>query len=82
MVHILQILSRLVTLPYTVRYNYSVIMQALEEVGFVNVIAEDRSEQFVDVLQKELNRTLAIKDDFVRVRQLRLQNMLPTQVHF
>ncbi|KAK2150790.1 hypothetical protein NP493_2730g00001 [Ridgeia piscesae] len=36
--------------------------KALDDVGFVNVIAEDRTEQFVDVLQKELNRTLAIKD--------------------
>ena len=46
-------------------------MQVLEDVGFVNVIAEDRTDQFIDVLQKELNRTMAIKDDFVRVRQLK-----------
>ena len=43
----------------------------LEDVGFVNVIVEDRTDQFVDVLQKELNRTMAVKDDFVRVRQLK-----------
>ncbi|KAK2160634.1 hypothetical protein NP493_1634g00028 [Ridgeia piscesae] len=40
--------------------------KVLEDVGFVNVIAEDRTDQFVDVLQKELNRTMAIKDDFIR----------------
>ena len=55
----------------TFSYNYCVIMQVLEDVGFVNVIAEDRTDQFVDVLQKELNRTMAIKDDFIRVRQLK-----------
>ena len=42
----------------------------LEDVGFVNVIVEDRTDQFVDILQRELNRTMVIKDDFVRVRQL------------
>ena len=63
----------IVAFSVAARYNFSVIMQALEDVGFMNVIAEDRTEQFVDVLQKELSRTLAIKDDFVKVRQLRFK---------
>ena len=55
----------------TCSYNFCVITQVLEDVGFVNVIVEDRTDQFVDILQRELNRTMVIKDDFVRVRQLK-----------
>ncbi|XP_013391180.1 phosphoethanolamine N-methyltransferase-like [Lingula anatina] len=38
----------------------------LEKVGFVNVRAEDRTDHFIDVLQRELKRTESIKDDFIK----------------
>ncbi|KAI0226388.1 Phosphoethanolamine N-methyltransferase [Lamellibrachia satsuma] len=40
--------------------------KVLEDAGFVNVLAEDRTDQFMAVLQKELNRTQAIKDEFIK----------------
>ncbi|KAM9301526.1 uncharacterized protein PAF06_014724 [Gastrophryne carolinensis] len=40
--------------------------QFLEKVGFVNVQAQDRTQQFVDVLNKELARTQEIKEEFVQ----------------
>lgn len=42
-------------------------MQVLEDVGFVNVKAEDRTGQFVKMLEKELKRIENIKDDFIKV---------------
>ncbi|XP_040184807.1 phosphomethylethanolamine N-methyltransferase-like isoform X2 [Rana temporaria] len=39
--------------------------QFLEKVGFVNVQAQDRTEQFVQVLNKELTRTQEIKQEFI-----------------
>jgi len=37
----------------------------LESVGFTSVVAEDRTQHFVEVLKEELARTLAHKDAFV-----------------
>jgi phosphoethanolamine N-methyltransferase len=39
--------------------------KVLEEVGFVSVKAEDRTDMFVESLKKELNRINDIKDDFI-----------------
>ncbi|ETP40953.1 hypothetical protein F442_11791, partial [Phytophthora nicotianae P10297] len=39
--------------------------KVLESVGFTSVLAEDRTEQFVEVLKDELTRTLAQKEQFV-----------------
>ncbi|XP_077312409.1 uncharacterized protein LOC143933399 [Lithobates pipiens] len=39
--------------------------QFLEKVGFVKVQAQDRTEQFVQVLNKELARTQEIKKEFI-----------------
>nr|DBA17099.1 TPA: hypothetical protein GDO54_002594 [Pyxicephalus adspersus] len=39
--------------------------QFLEKVGFVNVQAQDRTEQFVQVLNKEVTRTQEIKQEFI-----------------
>ncbi|RLN71560.1 hypothetical protein BBJ28_00020808 [Nothophytophthora sp. Chile5] len=38
----------------------------LEAVGFTSVVAEDRTQHFVEVLKEELERTLANKDEFVK----------------
>ncbi|CAH2325008.1 phosphomethylethanolamine N-methyltransferase-like, partial [Pelobates cultripes] len=38
----------------------------LESVGFVNVDAQDRTDQFVQVLNVELKRTQEIKEDFLK----------------
>lgn len=42
--------------------------QLLEQAGFVRVRAEDRSKQFIQVLERELKTTETIKDDFVKVK--------------
>lgn len=42
--------------------------QVLEEAGFVNVKADDRTDLFVESLEKELTRTEKIKEDFVKVK--------------
>lgn len=39
----------------------------MEKAGFVNVKADDRTDLFVESLEKELVRTETIKDDFVKV---------------
>ncbi|RLN72326.1 hypothetical protein BBJ28_00022127 [Nothophytophthora sp. Chile5] len=39
--------------------------ELLERVGFVDVVAEDRTEQFVEVLKEELRRTYGNKAEFV-----------------
>jgi len=39
----------------------------LEEVGFVNVRAEDRTELFVRMLKKEVKRLTDIQEEFVKV---------------
>ncbi|TMW60908.1 hypothetical protein Poli38472_000950 [Pythium oligandrum] len=38
----------------------------LEKVGFTEVVAEDRTEHFVEVLKEELERTLINKDEFIQ----------------
>ena len=40
--------------------------QLLEEVGFVSVRAEDRTELFVRMLKKELKRLTDSHDEFVK----------------
>uniref|UniRef100_A0A8C5MS06 phosphoethanolamine N-methyltransferase n=1 Tax=Leptobrachium leishanense TaxID=445787 RepID=A0A8C5MS06_9ANUR len=40
--------------------------QFLENVGFVNVDAQDRTKQFVDILNIELRRTQEIKEEFIK----------------
>lgn len=40
--------------------------KVLGDVGFESVEAQDRTEQFVEVLKEELERTLAQEDEFVR----------------
>ncbi|XP_074645106.1 uncharacterized protein LOC141914452 [Tubulanus polymorphus] len=40
--------------------------KVLEEVGFVNVKAEDRTQMFVDVLKNEVAKTENIKDEFIK----------------
>lgn len=42
-------------------------MQFLEEAGFCNVRAEDRTVQFIEVIEAELKRAEAIKDEFTEV---------------
>ncbi|KAF4323930.1 hypothetical protein BBO99_00002355 [Phytophthora kernoviae] len=39
--------------------------RVLESVGFSSVVAEDRTQHFVEVLKEELDRTLSHKDEFV-----------------
>jgi len=41
--------------------------QLLEEVGFVSVRAEDRSETFLRILKKELKRLTDNRDKFLKV---------------
>lgn len=43
------------------------VWQLLEDVGFVNVKAEDKTDLFVRMLKKELKRLTDIHDDFVKV---------------
>jgi len=40
--------------------------KVLESVGFVNVNAMDRTDQFINVLKSELEMTEKIKDDFIK----------------
>jgi phosphoethanolamine N-methyltransferase len=40
--------------------------KVLEMAGFQNVIAEDRTEQFVSVLKEELEKTLRNKEEFIQ----------------
>jgi len=40
--------------------------KVLENAGFVNVNAQDRSAQFVDVLHSEIKKTESIKDEFIK----------------
>ncbi|KAK7505822.1 hypothetical protein BaRGS_00003093 [Batillaria attramentaria] len=47
-------------------YSPSRYGKLLEEAGFVNVRAEDRSEQFKQVLQRELKTAEAIKNEFIQ----------------
>lgn len=50
--------------------SFGVKFQVLEQAGFVNVKAEDRTDLFVKSLEKELVKTEKIKDEFVKVNQL------------
>lgn len=38
----------------------------LSKVGFTDVVAEDRTDHFVEVLKEELDRTLLNKDEFIK----------------
>jgi hypothetical protein len=49
--------------------------ELLSNVGFVNVRAEDRTEQFVQVLQTELARIKSIENEFTKV----ISNFLPNK---
>ncbi|CAL1532532.1 unnamed protein product [Lymnaea stagnalis] len=40
--------------------------KVLEAAGFVNVRAEDRTQQFADILRTEIERTERIKDEFIQ----------------
>lgn len=42
-------------------------LQFLEEAGFCNVRAEDRTAQFIEVIEAELKRAEAIKEEFIQV---------------
>ena len=44
------------------------VLQLLEQAGFVNVRAEDRSKQFLQVLHREIRTTEAIRDEFIKVK--------------
>lgn len=50
-----------------VNLYFSPLLQLLEDVGFVNVRAEDRTDQFVNMLKKELQRMKDIREDFIKV---------------
>lgn len=39
----------------------------IENVGFIDVKAEDRTQQFTDMLQKEVQRVEENKEEFVKV---------------
>ncbi|XP_053576004.1 uncharacterized protein LOC128665812 [Bombina bombina] len=49
-----------------VLYTPSEYGQLLEKAGFVNVQAQDRTKQFVQVLNAELKRTKEIKEEFLQ----------------
>ena len=42
-------------------------MQVLENAGFINVDAQDRTSHFINVLKSEIKKTEAIKDEFIKV---------------
>lgn len=52
-----------------------VLPQFLTEAGFCNVLAEDRTAQFIQVIETELKRAEAIKEEFIEV-QLHHKNSL------
>ncbi|MED6267687.1 hypothetical protein CHARACLAT_014717 [Characodon lateralis] len=41
-------------------------MQFIQEAGFCNVRVEDRTAQFIQVMQTELQRAEAIKEEFIQ----------------
>lgn len=43
--------------------------QFLKEAGFCNVQAEDRTAQFTQVIETELERAAAIKEEFIKVQR-------------
>ncbi len=43
------------------------VFQFLSEVGFSNVRAEDRTEQFIQVIKVELQRAEEMKEEFIQV---------------
>lgn len=48
--------------------NVSVLVfQFLSEVGFSNVRAEDRTDQFIQVIKSELQRAEEMKEEFIQV---------------
>lgn len=47
--------------------NERSFLQFLEEAGFCNVRAEDRTAQFIEVIEAELKRAEAIKEEFIQV---------------
>lgn len=42
--------------------------QMIENVGFIDVKAEDRTHQFTDMLQKEIRKGEDEKEEFLKVR--------------
>ena len=46
---------------------FSVLLQVLESVGFVNVRAEDRTDLFVASLKRELKEATSIRTEFIQV---------------
>lgn len=54
-----------------------VSLQFIEEAGFCKVQAEDRTTQFIQVIEAELQRAEAIKDEFAEVSEFttRMQNL-------
>merc|ERR1712150_112329 len=56
---------------YVAQRGYNLLSPAqygkvLENAGFINVKAEDRSEQFAGVLRSEIEKTESIKAEFIR----------------
>ena len=45
-------------------------LQTVASVGFVNTDASDKTDLFVDVLKRELQRLADIKDEFISVSEL------------
>lgn len=43
------------------------VFQFLSEVGFSNVRAEDRTDQFIQVIKTELQRAEEMKEEFIQV---------------
>lgn len=53
------------------------LMQFIQEAGFCNVRVEDRTAQFIQVIQTELQRAEDIKEEFIQVS---LQSNLKTHI--
>lgn len=45
------------------------LLQFLKEAGFCQVQAEDRTAQFIQVIETELERAEAIKEEFIEVQR-------------
>lgn len=53
--------------------------QFLKEAGFCNVQAEDRTAQFIQLIETELERAEAIKEEFIEV-QVRVETIWLTSL--
>ena len=47
----------------------------LEDVGFVKVQVEDRTEQFVNILHSELERLKTVRQEFLQVLKIYLRTI-------